>query len=226
MGNSSSWECPIFTASKEGGFFSGGDTSVQTKPGWDPLLGLMLAHLCSTEYSPNNVKSDFTPRWPPDNHYRFGRSSRPMGIHWYAPEGDDRDPEMINGGEYAGGIAIQPEMFQAIPGYEREFHYTPPYWDVEEAEAKAVAEVAAEEEAKPKIEIDWGDLEASAPKEECGVLQMVPAHMEADPETGLLVFVPISFAELTPPPAIDDKVEDEIEVLIEDSDDEDSDDEK
>ncbi|GMI35191.1 hypothetical protein TrCOL_g6722 [Triparma columacea] len=225
MGNSSTWECPIFTATREGGLFSSGYVQVQTTPGWDPLLGLILAHLCSTEYSPANVRSDFTPHWPRDNHYRFGRSSRPVGMHWYAPEGEDRDPEIINGGSYGGGIAIQPEMFQAIPGYEREFHYTPPFWDVEEAEAEAQAAAEAAEAAEKAAmpEIDWGDLEATAPKVSGAVLRKVPAHMEADPETGLLVFVPISFEELTPPDVVEDKVEDEIEVLIEDSDDSDSD---
>ena len=240
MSNSSNtWDCPIFSCSKEGG----DDIKVETLPGWDPLLGLMLAHLVSTEYSPENIRKDFTPQFPPDTHYR--RSHRPMGMHWYAPEEEARDPEMINGSEYTGGIAIQPEMFQALPGYEREFHYTPPYWDVEEAEAEAAAAAEAEEEAaaaaeaeeeakpaaeakeeKPKIEIDWGDLEATAPKQEGLVLRKVPAHMEMDEETGLLKFVPISFETLTPPPIVEDKVEDEIEVLLEESDDSDSDDDE
>ena len=129
-------------------------------------------------------------------------------MHWYAPEGEDRDPEIINGGEYDGGIAIEPCMFQAIPGYERKFHYTNPFWDVEEAEAEAAAaaeaEAAAAEAALPQI--DWGDLEATAPKVSGAVLRQVPAHMEADPDTGLLIFVPISFEELTPPDLIEDKV--------------------
>eukprot|EP00520_Triparma_pacifica_P006987 CAMPEP_0118672374 /NCGR_PEP_ID=MMETSP0785-20121206/22506_1 /TAXON_ID=91992 /ORGANISM="Bolidomonas pacifica, Strain CCMP 1866" /LENGTH=474 /DNA_ID=CAMNT_0006567331 /DNA_START=939 /DNA_END=2360 /DNA_ORIENTATION=- len=225
MEGRSSWDCPIFSATKDG------DLNVQTKEGWDPLLGLMLAHLCATEYSPDNVKSDFSPDWPPHNHYRFGRSNRPNGMHWYAPEGDDRDPEIINASAYEGGISIDAAMFQAIPGYEREFHFTNPYWDVEEAEAEAAAAeaaaVAAEEAEKtPMPEIDWGDLASTAPPVSGAVLTKVPAHMETDPETGLLVFVPISFAELTPPDAVEDKVEDEIEVLIEDSDDEGSDDDE
>ena len=213
MGNSSSWECPIFRATKDGGFFSDGDCKVETKEGWDPLLGLMLAHLCSTEYSPNQLKADFVPQFPHHTHYRYGRGNRPRGNLWYAPESDDRDPEMINGGIYDGGIAIEPEMFQAIPGYEREFYIMPPEADLD-AEAEA-------EEDKPKVEIDFGDL-ATMPPTPGPVLRVVPAHMETDPETGLLVFKPISFETLTPPDSVE-KVEEDVEVCISESDDEDSD---
>lgn len=217
MGSSNTWECPIFKATKEGGFFSSGDCKVETKAGWDPLLGLMLAHLCSTEYSPNNVKSDFHPAWPSDFHYRWGRDSRPHGNAWYAPEGDERGAEMINGGAYAGGIAIQPEMFQAIPGYVREFYLVPPY--VEEApEAEAT-----EPEKKKKIVIDFSDLQ-SMPTGPGPVLRAVPAHMETG-EDGLLIFVPISFETLEPPGAVE-RVEEEIEVCLPVSDNEGSDDEK
>ena len=120
---------------------------------------------------------------------------------------------MINGGIYDGGIAIEPEMFQAIPGYEREFYIMPPEADLD-AEAEA-------EEDKPKVEIDFGDL-ATMPPTPGPVLRVVPAHMETDPETGLLVFKPISFETLTPPDSVE-KVEEDVEVCISESDDEDSD---
>ncbi|GMH71351.1 hypothetical protein TrST_g3335 [Triparma strigata] len=216
-GNSSTWECPIFKATKEGGFFSEGDCNVETKAGWDPLLGLMLAHLCSSEYSPNQIKRDFVPNFPGRNRFRYGKANRPHGNLWYAPEGDDRDQETLNGTDYEGGISIDPEMFQAIPGYNREFYMVPPFSE-EELAAEAEEEQELNQE-KPKIEIDWGDLANCAPTQPCAVLRKVPAHMETDPETGLLIFVPISFEALTPPPA-QEKVEEEIEVVIDESDDE------
>ena len=108
-------------------------------------------------------------------------------------------------------------MFQAIPGYNREFYMVPPFSE-EELAAEAEEEQGLNQE-KPKIEIDWGDLANCAPTQPCAVLRKVPAHMETDPETGLLIFVPISFEALTPPPA-QEKVEEEIEVVIDESDDE------
>jgi len=50
MGRDSSWDNPLFSAHNDSGFFSDGPVTCQTKEGWDPLLGLLLAHLCTTEY--------------------------------------------------------------------------------------------------------------------------------------------------------------------------------
>jgi len=109
-------------------------------------------------------------------------------------------------------------MFQAVPGYQREFYLVPPYADLEAAEAEREAREAADE--KPKIEIDFSDLE-QMPSAPGPVLKAVPAHLETDPETGLLVFKPISFVTLTPPPVVEDKIEDDVEVEVGESDDDD-----
>jgi hypothetical protein len=78
MGRDSSWDNPLFSAETDAGFFSDGPLTCQTKEGWDPLLGLLLAHLCSTEYSPDALKNDFVPYFPHRNAYRGG--GRPNGI--------------------------------------------------------------------------------------------------------------------------------------------------
>ena len=43
------WRCPLFDASVEGGWFSGGPCKLTTAEGWDPTLALLVGHLCSTE---------------------------------------------------------------------------------------------------------------------------------------------------------------------------------
>ena len=45
-GSDLGWSCPLFNASVEGGWFSGGPTKVKTTEGWDPTLALLVAHLC------------------------------------------------------------------------------------------------------------------------------------------------------------------------------------
>ena len=189
-GSACSWSCPLFTASNESGMFSAGKIRVQTNEGWDPLLGLLIAQLCSTEYCPSQLKSDFVPRFPGRNQYR--NSGRPNG-RFHDPWAEQGRPEdMISGSAYSDGIAIEPGMFCALPDYKAEYFVNPP------------------------------EDEPDTPP----VLTMVPAHMETN-EDGLLIFVPIRFVDLTPPPEIaapdgapEDDADDEPPVTEDDSSDE------
>ena len=58
------WKCGAFKAELEGGFWSRGNTEVFTMGGVDPGFSLLMAHICSTEFGPNEIKGDLHPNWP------------------------------------------------------------------------------------------------------------------------------------------------------------------
>jgi len=55
----------LFTVTKAGGWLSS-QCIVKTKQDWDPMLALLVAFLCSTEYSPKAIKSDLNSNFPED----------------------------------------------------------------------------------------------------------------------------------------------------------------
>ena len=57
-------ESPLFTTVVEGGWFSKATYITSTKPGVDPALALLVAHLCYTEYSVAEIKADLRPNTP------------------------------------------------------------------------------------------------------------------------------------------------------------------
>ena len=57
------WKCDAFTASKEGGFFFPGPTIVKVTGAVDPAFCLLMAHICSTEFGPTEIKNDLHPDW-------------------------------------------------------------------------------------------------------------------------------------------------------------------
>jgi hypothetical protein len=57
-------ESPLFTTTIEGGWFKKSAYSTVTKAGVDPALALMIAHLCYTEYSVEEIKRDLRPNTP------------------------------------------------------------------------------------------------------------------------------------------------------------------
>ena len=65
------WNCSLFKAKERYGV-----NTVQTKEGYDPALGLIVAHLCATEFDPNEIKKDFSPMWESQSWYRGHRSRR------------------------------------------------------------------------------------------------------------------------------------------------------
>lgn len=61
--NELKWKCGAFKATKEGGFFFPGPTEVTTEGPVDPGFCLIMAHICATEFSPDEIKRDFKPKW-------------------------------------------------------------------------------------------------------------------------------------------------------------------
>lgn len=57
------WKCGAFKSSLDGGFFFPGNTEVFTRGGVDPGFSLIMAHICSTEFGPNEIKGDLHPQW-------------------------------------------------------------------------------------------------------------------------------------------------------------------
>jgi hypothetical protein len=57
------WECGAFTAKLKGGFFSNYPHEIETKPGIDPGFALIFAHICVTEFAPDEIKKDLKPQW-------------------------------------------------------------------------------------------------------------------------------------------------------------------
>ena len=57
------WKCDAFKATKEGGFFFPGPTEVKTEGPVDPGFCLIMAHICATEFAPDEIKRDFKPKW-------------------------------------------------------------------------------------------------------------------------------------------------------------------
>ena len=57
------WECGAFRATLRGGWFSNYPHEIVTKPGIDPGFALILAHVCVTEFAPDEIKKDLKPDW-------------------------------------------------------------------------------------------------------------------------------------------------------------------
>jgi hypothetical protein len=74
-------ESPLFTTTIEGGWFKKSAYSTVTKAGVDPALALMIAHLCYTEYSVEEIKRDLRPNTPTDRP-RCGPTMRPCRTCW------------------------------------------------------------------------------------------------------------------------------------------------
>lgn len=53
---------PFFDASVEGGWFTRSKFTIQTKPGVDPAIAILLAHMSCTEYSISDMKEYMAPR--------------------------------------------------------------------------------------------------------------------------------------------------------------------
>lgn len=58
-----SWKCEAFKADKEGGFFFSSPTKIETRKGVDPGFALLMAHICTSEFHPTEIKKDFHPNW-------------------------------------------------------------------------------------------------------------------------------------------------------------------
>ena len=69
-GNGASWDTSqnyssqFFTVAQEGGFFSNGPKVITTLAGTDPLLALLMGHLCTKEFSSENICYNFHPNFP------------------------------------------------------------------------------------------------------------------------------------------------------------------
>ena len=61
----SHFESPFFRTTVEGGWFSPSCYKTETKAGIDPALALIFSHLCTSEYSPAEIKRDLHPSTPP-----------------------------------------------------------------------------------------------------------------------------------------------------------------
>ena len=68
--NTANYECPLFTVVQNGGFWSNYPPCVTTKPGCDPALAILIAHLMLKEYSTKEIKNDFRPLFPNKREFR------------------------------------------------------------------------------------------------------------------------------------------------------------
>lgn len=57
------WDCGAFNATLTGGWFSNNPHEIVTKPGIDPGFALLFAHVCVTEFAPDEIKKDLKPNW-------------------------------------------------------------------------------------------------------------------------------------------------------------------
>jgi len=62
-GGALQWKCGAFNSTLEGGWFSRGNTDVLTTGGVDPGFSLLMAHICSSEFGPEEIKADLKPNW-------------------------------------------------------------------------------------------------------------------------------------------------------------------
>jgi hypothetical protein len=62
-GSDLKWECAAFTAELRGGWISKYPHEITTKPGIDPGFALLFAHVCVTEFAPDEIKKDLKPNW-------------------------------------------------------------------------------------------------------------------------------------------------------------------
>ena len=104
--NTANYECPLFTVVQNGGFWSNYPPCVTTKPGCDPALAILIAHLMLKEYSTKEIKNDFRPLFPDAEEFRDstdeprrrqgGRSRRyrvKSGSKKMSDEDDDKDED-------------------------------------------------------------------------------------------------------------------------------------
>jgi len=56
-------DCLAFYAKKEGNWFSRAKTTIEAKPGAEPSMALLMAHLCLEEFNVNEIKNDCNPNW-------------------------------------------------------------------------------------------------------------------------------------------------------------------
>jgi len=127
--------------------------------------------------------ADFTPYFPSRHQYRGNLRPRGAFFDPYGSGGQERGEQMVNGAAYKGGVSCEPESIMALDGYVDDYFVNPPLEEIEEVAALPM----------PPL------------------LKVVPAHMEVGPD-GLLVFMPISFETLEPPPPLyraDDAPEDD-----------------
>ena len=104
-----SWSCPgeleggdittenaLFSTMLKGGWASK-KLTVSTKEFWDPCLALVISYLTSKEYSPKELKGDFskTFTWPsgPKGHREHRRRHNRRGNHWDDYDDYDSDRE-------------------------------------------------------------------------------------------------------------------------------------
>ena len=71
-GDASDWvnnyDTPFFKVRQEGGWFTKQPPQLTTRPGLDPILGLLLGHLATSEFSARAIKEDYRPEFPYDPH--------------------------------------------------------------------------------------------------------------------------------------------------------------
>ena len=60
----SNYSTPFFTVRQQGGWFTKEPPTVDTMPGVDPTLALLMAHLMTKEYSTSAIKDAFHPHFP------------------------------------------------------------------------------------------------------------------------------------------------------------------
>jgi len=69
-GDSTDWTnnyaTKFFDVQQRGGWFTKDPPTITTKAGVDPALALLIAHLCTKEFSTAQIKSNFHPRFPYD----------------------------------------------------------------------------------------------------------------------------------------------------------------
>jgi len=78
----SHFESPFFRTTAEGGWFSPSYYKTETKAGIDPALALLFSHLCTSEYSPAEIKRDLSPSTPPFSlHYMNNFPSKEPSVY-------------------------------------------------------------------------------------------------------------------------------------------------
>ena len=67
-GDSTDWtnnySTKFFDVQQRGGWFTKEPPTITTKAGVDPALALLIAHLCTKEFSTKQIKRNFNPHFP------------------------------------------------------------------------------------------------------------------------------------------------------------------
>ena len=87
----SSFESPFFKTAAEGGWFTASHYSTTTKAGVDPALALLFSHLCTSEYSPAEIKRDLQPSTPPFSLHYMNNFPNQQPTIYVAPFLQSRD---------------------------------------------------------------------------------------------------------------------------------------